>query len=93
MSLNVDGYKDFTILMDYAGKRRNQVVSPRITANEAIKIANYIKENFFRSDDNLRKVMRLIVDKAWQEATESENVPSTKWADQIIDSVLSSNVN
>lgn len=34
-------------------------------------------------DDNWR-LFRLIVDVAWNEATESTTVPSTDWADRII---------
>jgi hypothetical protein len=34
----------------------------------------------------LRVWAREIIDKAWNEATESKTVPSTDWADRIIDS-------
>lgn len=32
-----------------------------------------------------RKFLRLLVDESWNECTESEEVPSTNWADRIID--------
>lgn len=35
-----------------------------------------------------RALYRRIVDAAWNEATESETVPSTDWADRIIDRVV-----
>jgi len=35
-----------------------------------------------------RNTLRRIVDIAWNEATESETVPSTEWADEIIDRAL-----
>lgn len=37
--------------------------------------------------DLVREALRKLVDVAWKEATESGNVPSTVWADRIIDSV------
>ena len=89
MRIEIEGHKDYLRLMKYAGKKRNQVSSPMMTANEAIRIADYIDENLSKKESIFtRETLRLIVDKAWQEATESKNVPSTKWADQIIDSVL-----
>lgn len=35
----------------------------------------------------MRKYLREIIDAAWNAATESEEVPSTDWADNIIDGV------
>lgn len=35
-----------------------------------------------------RSILRKIVDESWRAATESSQVPSTKWADKIIDKVL-----
>lgn len=37
--------------------------------------------------EHLRTWARKIVDAAWQECTESEEVPATDWADRIIDSI------
>ncbi|WKZ94058.1 hypothetical protein P0E69_09380 [Chimaeribacter arupi] len=36
-----------------------------------------------------KNALRELVDVVWQEATESEAVPSTKWADSLIDKLLS----
>jgi hypothetical protein len=79
-----------TVALDLECGHTKRVKASSLNGVEVFQVLHRCRKCPTLATTKQRELFRRIVDATWNAATESDAVPSTEWADRIIDKVLSS---